>query len=388
MDLLEQHRQEFPGLNNKVYFNFGGQGPLPRAALEAIIDTHQYLQNHGPFSTKVNLWLEQKKDLLRQTIATELGVVPETITLTENVTVSCNIPLWGIDWQGGDRILLTDCEHPGIIATVRAIARRFELEVATCPIRETLNQGDPVAVIDRALRDGDNTRILILSHVLWNTGQVLPLAEIVQLCHQKRVFVLVDAAQSVGCLPLNLSELQVDFYAFTGHKWWCGPAGVGGLYIRPAVFQELQPTFIGWRGIDTDPDGQPSQWKANGSRFEVATSAYPQYEGLRAAIAVHRQWATPEKRYEQIAQMSGYLWQLLSEIEGIQCLRQSPPESGLVSFQMRGERSPQKLVQELERQGFYLRSIADPACIRACVHYLTTSTEIEQLAAALRKMIY
>lgn len=384
-DQLEQHRQEFPGINNKLYFNFGGQGPLPRAALEAIIDTHKYLQHHGPFSTKVNAWLQQKTEFLRQNIAAELGVIPETIALTENVTVSCNIALWGINWQAGDEILLTDCEHPGVIATVQEIARRFGVKISTCPIQQTLNEGDPVSVIAQALQT--NTRVLVLSHVLWNTGQVLPLAEIVQLCHENSVYVLVDGAQSVGCLPLNLSELQADFYAFTGHKWWCGPAGVGGLYIRPAVFEELQPTFIGWRGIDITTNGKPSHPKTDGRRFEVATSAYPQYEGLRAAISVHRNWATAEKRYQQICQLSGDLWQLLAEVEGIKCLKNTPPESGLVSFQTTSNTSPQQLVQELESLGFYLRTIADPSCVRACVHYLTMPAEIEQLVVAIRKIV-
>ncbi len=387
---IEKHREKFPGLANKAYFNFGGQGTMPQSSFTAIRKTHQYIQEIGPFSLEINAWITQGVDSIRQDIATELGTTPNTITLTENVTVGCNIALWGIDWQPGDRLLITDCEHPGIIATVSEISRRFGVEVAICPILDTLNQGDPVAVIEQYLTP--KTRLVVLSHLLWNTGQVLPLAEIVQLCHNytqsdRPIQVLVDAAQSVGSLPLNLGSIQPDYYAFTGHKWLCGPAGVGGLYISPEAFSQLQPTFIGWRGIDIDKQGQPQNWKGNGEKFEVATSAYPEYEGLKAAIATHQQWGNSLQRYQQICQLSAYLWSSLNKIDKIHCLKNTPPEAGLVSFQVQGNNNHGNLVTTLEKQGFLLRTIANPDCIRACVHYFTLPAEIDRLVAAIKKAI-
>src|SRR4028118_917601 len=204
---LERHRQQFPALANKAYFNFGGQGTLPQASLDAILQAYEYVQRHGPFSVGVNAWITEEGNQTRRAIASELSVPAETITLTEDVTVGCNIGLWGIDWQAGDHMLLTDCEHPGIIATAQEIARRFKIEVSTCPILETLNQGDPTAVIAQHLRP--NTRLVVLSHLLWNTGQVLPVADMVDACRNYSsstpVRVLVDAAQAVGCLPLDLA---------------------------------------------------------------------------------------------------------------------------------------------------------------------------------------
>ncbi len=385
---LKKHRQQFLGLANKTYFNFGGQGTLPQAAFEAIIDTHKYIQQVGPFSTKINTWLNQRVALLREALARELATTPETITLTENVTAGCNIVLWGIDWQQGDRLLMTDCEHPGIIAIVEEISHRFGVEVAICPILETLNQGNPVQVIADNLTP--NTKLVVLSHLLWNTGQLLPLKEINEVCHNyetnQPVRVLVDAAQSVGSIPLNLPELAVDYYAFTGHKWLCGPAGVGGLYVSPEAFEELNPTFIGWRSIELDSQGKPQAWQANGKKFEVATGAYPEYEGLRNAIATHQEWGTTRKRYQTICELSKYFWEKLNYIDGIDCLKNSPPEAGLVSFQV-SNIDHKELVISLEKQGFLLRTIADPDCIRACVHYLTLPEEIDSLVAVLENEI-
>lgn len=386
---LEQHRQQFPALANKAYFNFGGQGTLPQASLEAILHAYEYIQKHGPFCGGVNAWIMEQVKQTRQAIASELGAPPETIALTEDVTVGCNIALWGIDWQAGDHMLLTDCEHPGIIATAQEIARRFNVEVSTCPIMATLNQGDSTAVIAQHLKK--NTRLVVLSHLLWNTGQVLPLREIVEVCRNasqgsQPIRILVDAAQSVGSLPLNLTELGADFYAFTGHKWLCGPEGLGGLYVRPDAWESLSPTFIGWRSILMGEAGQPIGWKPNASRYEVATSAYPLYAGLRSAIALHQQWGTPQERYQQICQVSEYLWQRLAQLNFTRCLRTSPPQAGLVSFVLTNGQSHKQLVQSLEQQGFMLRTILDPDCVRACVHYFTQPREIDQLIEAIERI--
>lgn len=385
---LKEHRQQFPGLINKTYFNFGGQGTMPDTALAAIIDTHKYIQQVGPFSGKANSWLTKRVNLLREAIASELSTTPETITLTENVTAGCNIAMWGVDWQEGERILMTDCEHPGIIATVEEISRRFGVEVDVCSIMDTLNDGDPVEVIRSYLTE--NTRLVVLSHLLWNTGQVLPLKAIAQACHNhpaaKTIRVMVDAAQSVGSLDLNLPELEIDYYAFTGHKWLCGPAGVGGLYISKSAFPELNPTFIGWRGVEMDNRGKPVAWKQDGTKFEVATSAYPEYEGLRSAIALHQAWGHSGDRYQRICELSKYLWSQLQNMEKVSCLKHTPPAAGLVSFQVAGIEH-KELVNSLEEQGFLLRTIADPDCIRACVHYLTLPEEIDRLLKAIEENI-
>ncbi|SKB16005.1 L-cysteine/cystine lyase [Planktothrix sp. PCC 11201] len=383
---LETHRQNFPALTNKAYFNYGGQGPLPQVSIDAIVEGYKYMQSHGPFSGKVNQWQNQETQLTRHLLAKELGISPETLTFTENVTVGCNIALWGIDWQPGDHLLISDCEHPGILAIIQEIQRRFDLEVSFFPLRETLNQGNPVAMISEYLKP--HTRLLVISHILWNTGQVLPLTEIVNLCHNNyNTKVLVDAAQSVGVLPLNLTETGVDFYAFTGHKWFCGPDGLGGLYVSSQSRSELSPTFIGWRSIMGDEQGKPISWTPDGKRYEVATSAYPLYAALRQAIALHHQWGTATERYQKICQNSQYLWQKLLEIPQIKCLRNSPPEAGLVSFQLTDGKSHKSLVNTLENQGIFLRTLLDPNCVRACVHYFTLTSEIDQLIDAINQFI-
>jgi L-cysteine/cystine lyase len=351
---------------------------MPQAALDAILAAYQTIQSQGPFGLKTNEWVAREANLTRQTIGSELGVMADAIALTENVTMGCNIALWGIDWQPGDRILLSDCEHPGVIASIKEICRRFQVSVDLFPLLATLNSGDSVAVITAHLQP--QTRMVVFSHVLWNTGQVVPVAEIAAAIRQypsaRPIQILIDAAQSVGLLPLKLDELGVDFYAFTGHKWWCGAEGVGGLYIAPAARESLHPTFIGWRSLDYDRPNLPLI--GDSRQYEVATSAYPLYCGLRAAIETHQAWGSAIDRYSKIVSLATYLWQGLQQIPGITCLSQSAPQSGLVSFQV-DTRNHAKLVQSLEQHNFYLRTIVDPDCIRACTHYFTTTAEIERL---------
>lgn len=385
---LEKHRQQFPALAHKAYFNYGGQGPMPQASLKAIEQAYGYIQQAGPFTGKTNVWIVEEANKTRSAIASELGAPVETITLTEDVTIGCNIALWGTLWQAGDHILLSDCEHPGVVAAVREISRRFNVEVSIYPLMATLNEGDSVATTLEHLRP--NTRMIVLSHVLWNTGQILPLAELSQAVRshstgKEPVRILVDAAQSVGLLPLNLTELGADFYAFTGHKWWCGPEGLGGLYVRPEAFESLYPTFIGWRSIFPSYLPKAGEWLPDGRRFEVATSAYPLYGGLREAIAVHHQWGTIESRFDRIRQLSQYLWERLSQLPNITCLRTLPPETGLVSFQLKEEGKHSQLVKFLEQQGFMLRTILSPNCVRACVHYFTLESEIDQLVTVIKE---
>ncbi|GAB4378026.1 MAG: aminotransferase class V-fold PLP-dependent enzyme [Elainellaceae cyanobacterium] len=386
---LEQFRQQFPALTDKAYFNYGGQGTMPQGAIDAVYRAHDYIQQAGPFSKQVNHWIGQEGNRTRDAIAAELEVDAGTIALTENVTVGCNIALWGINWQPGDHILLSDAEHPGIIATVREIQRRFTLKVTTCPLLATLNQGDPVAVVQQHLQP--QTRLVVLSHILWNTGQILPLAEIAQTCRdytdsRSPIRILVDAAQSAGVLPLNLDELGVDFYAFTGHKWWCGPAGLGGLYVRSEAMEQLRPTFVGWRGITRDASGFPTGYVADARRFEVSTSDFTLYQSLRAAIATHHRWGTAVERYQRIRDLSHYLWQRLSDLPSVNCLRTAPPEAGLVSFQIDSGKHDQ-LVQALETQNFFLRTLLHPDCIRACVHYFTAEAEIDRLITSIKSFL-
>ena len=396
--VLLKHRSHFPALEviNRTYFNYGGQGVLCGSALKSITRNFHHIEDLGCFSNAAGDWMMAEYDATKTAIAQEFQVSPQTITLTENTTVGCNIALWSVDWQQGDRLLLSDCEHHGIIASAVQIQKRFGIEIDYFPLFNTrnTNSDDPETVVDLLVQHlQPKTRMVMISHICWNTGQVLPLQAIAKACHDRHVLVAVDAAQSVGVLPLNLAEIAADFYAFTTHKWWCAPLGLGALYIRPEIFNQVEPVFVGWRGL-TAKTPIP-QWKQDGAKFEVASSTYTLYEALRIAIAHANSWGNQQQRYERICELSQVLWQKLDALPHIDCVRQLPPESGLISFQINRELAKNAIAQkthgliarhlESEYQ-ILIRALPEPDCLRASVHYLTTTTDIDRLVEVLANL--
>ena len=395
---LLAHRSHFPALENRTYFNYGGQGVMCEAALDAITKNFRHIEMLGCFSNAAGDWMMTEYDVTKAAIAQEFQVSLTTITLTENTTVGCNIALWAVDWQKGDRLLLSDCEHPGIIAAAIQIQKRFGIEIDYFPLTNTRNASsegkDSEAVVELLVQHlQPKTRMVMLSHICWNTGQVLPLKALAKACHDRDVLVAVDAAQSVGVLPLNLEDIAADFYAFTTHKWWCATLGLGALYIRPEIFEAIEPVFVGWRGL-TNKTPIP-QWRQDGAKFEVASSTYALYEAMRIAIAHANSWGTQLQRYQRICQLSKILWKKLDALPHINCIRQLPPESGLISFKVNQElaqsaiaKKPHALIaKQLESEHqILIRALPDPDCLRASVHYLTSIADIDRLVSIFEAM--
>jgi len=125
-----------PALANKTYFNYGGQGPLPTPSLEAITKSWQRIQELGPFTTDVWPYISREVNSTRALLAGMCGVAPHRLALSENVTSGCVLPLWGLPLQQGDRLLIGDCEHPGVVAACHELARRLQLEIDTLPVKQ------------------------------------------------------------------------------------------------------------------------------------------------------------------------------------------------------------------------------------------------------------
>ena len=384
---LAVHRKQFPALVEKVYLNFGGQGPLARPAREAIALAYDRFEQLGPFSKAAWSWLMPEEDSLRQAIARLLNTTPDRIALTESTIAGMNVPLWGLDWQAGDRLLLSDAEHYAVWEIARGLRDRFGIELDTCPLSESqATQSHPgqsrTNEIDNFVRTLESclhpkTRMVCISHVFWNSGTILPLKELAECCHQQGILLHVDAAQSAGVLPLDLPDLGVDFYAFTGHKWLCGPAGVGALYISERGQAAIQPTFTGWC---------KTYAKGGAETFEVSTAAYPLRVGLRAALELHERFGSTRDRYQKQVRTSQYLWRKLQEIPGVKVCNSQLPQTGLVPFCI-VDRDPQDLELLLEDQRIYVRSMQSPPCLRASVHYFTTEEELDRLLEALKTLM-
>jgi L-cysteine/cystine lyase len=379
-----------PALANKTYFNYGGQGPLPAPSLEAITGAFTTIQELGPFSADVWPWLETLTARLRRTLSSACGVSPQRLALTENVSSGCVLPLWGLPWEQGDQILISDCEHHGVVAACQELARRQGLQLASFGVR-TLAGDDGVSApaaalerLERALTPA--TRLVVLSHLLWNTGVEMPIPEVAErlAAHPRRPWLLVDAAQSFASLPIGPAAAAADIYAFTGHKWACGPEGLGGVALSERVLEQASPTVIGWRNLRQETD-ELSGWHRDGRRFEVATSCVPLFAGLLRSMELLEQVGPVERRLELIRARSGRLWRGLRALPGVKTVLEVPPTAGLVSFRIE-DHAPAAVVKTLGEQGLWIRSLDQPACLRACTHLTTTEAEVDQLLDALASL--
>ena len=380
-----------PALQNKTYFNYGGQGPLPSPSLEAITASWSRIQELGPFTTDVWPYIATEVNSTRRLLAQCCGIPAHRLALTENVTSGCVLPLWGPPFSEGDRLLISDCEHPGVVSACVELARRQHLAIDVLPVKHL--RGDQAhcdeAVIEAIAQTlTPRTRLVVLSHLLWNTGQVMPIAAVAKQLnqHPQQPFLLVDAAQSFGQIPVEEAAAAADIYAFTGHKWACGPEGLGGVALSERVVAEAAPTVIGWRSLRDE-----SKADLNGSdlfhhdsrRFEVATSCVPLMAGLRCSLQLLEQQGSAEQRWDSIQTLSSSLWQSLEGLDHVTPLLETAPASGLVSFQINGDESPAEHVKQLGAQGLWIRDLADPICLRACTHITTTDDYINALVAAI-----
>jgi L-cysteine/cystine lyase len=394
-------RGAMPALHNKVYFNYGGQGPLPSSSLEAIIHCWQSIQELGPFTTAVWPLVNEHTARLRQRLGLWLGVAPSRLAFTENVTSGCVLPLWGLPWRQGEQLLLSDCEHPGVVAACQELAKRHGLDVRQFAVADLCGSSEHAETVllerlEQALEP--RTRLVVLSHLLWNTGQVLPIERVAEQLHQHpyRPWLLVDGAQSLGSLPVAAAANVADIYACTGHKWCCGPEGLGVVALSERLLNEARPTLIGWRSLVSEQVSGPqsgsgdSPFHGDGRRFEVATSCIPLFAGLDCSLQLLEAEGSAEQRLERIRARAQQLWLGLQQLNGVRTILKEPPPAGLVSFTLvRTDGTaiePDRIVGALGEQSIWVRSLADPGCIRACTHLTTTETEVEQLQTALTSL--
>jgi selenocysteine lyase/cysteine desulfurase len=269
-------RDLFPVLERFAYLNAGTFGPLSHATIAAMDDRLRADEAGGRAG---KAWFEAVFALrtsVRAKLAALIGAPTESLALTSSTTDGCNVVLAGLDLRPEDEVVTTDAEHPGLLLPLHASGARVAVaEVATRSADDAL-----AALVGAITR---RTRLLAVSHVLWTTGQIVPVHEL------KRVTglpVLVDGAQSVGAIPVDVGDL--DFYTVSCQKWLCGPEPTGALYVRdPESLRVAIPTGFAHRSLERDgrfvaKDGAP--------RFDTGWTAGAALAGLDAALDLAPDW--------------------------------------------------------------------------------------------------
>ena len=313
----------------------------------------------------------------REAAARLIGAAPEDVALTQNTTHGMNLGVASIDWQEGDEVVSTTTEHPGCLAPLHNLRCRFGVRVSLIP--------PPVTAQKVGAAMGPKTRLVALSHVDWTSGEVLPLEEICALARERDVLTLIDGAQSVGDIPLNVPSSGADMYAFTGHKWVLGPEGMGAFYVRPGC--GVPSTNVGFLSLP-DPSafnpGGDYELRKDARRFEASTMSPVLAAGFAAAAeAVHER---AERGYAGIRHRADLLTSLLSGLPRVALRSPRPAKGGIVSFEVEGLAAKEVAERLLEKR-FVLRYIPGPrSYVRASTHLFNTEEEIEALAKAVARL--
>ena len=379
-------RGAIPVTRNHIYFNAGSVGPLADLTVEVLNHENTLELEAGRASLESRESKLEAKTSLRRALARLVKGTEGEIALTNHTTAGMNIVAHGLDWRPGDEVVTTNLEHPGGLIPLYVLRQRHGVVVKVVEIEAVHGPAEIVARLEAAITP--RTRLLAYSHVAWNLGLRLPLEEIVALGRRHGALSLVDGAQSVGAIPLDLPATGVDFYAMPGQKWLCGPEGVGGLYIRKDRLSLVQPTFVGYASLtDGSHDWTGYFMPAPGAqRYEVATVYNP---GIKAMVA-NLNWLEEKVGwswiYERTAQLADHLRAQLSNLPGVRLITPRGNHAGLTSFTLTGH-DPAQVLRRLAAEGIILRTIKEPSCLRVSTGFYNTEAEIERLVAVLQTIL-
>jgi L-cysteine/cystine lyase len=315
----------------------------------------------------------------REAAARLIGANPEDIALTQSTTHGMNLGAFALDWTAGDEIVSSRSEHPGCLVPLHALEKRYgaRLKLVEPPIT-----GEKVEEATT-----ERTRLISISHVDWTTGEVLSLEEISSLARTRGVLTLVDGAQSVGNIPVDIPATGVDMYAFTGHKWVLGLEGMGGFYVRPGLVPDrVGSTNLGYASLSDSTGfraegGYEEYLHAGARRFEASTMSPALAAGFaQAADAAHERGL---EGFAEIQRHAELLAGLLEELPRITLRSPRPAPSGLVSFEISGA-AAKEVAEKLLAQRFVVRFIPEPyPYVRVSTHLFNTDEELEALAEAV-----
>jgi L-cysteine/cystine lyase len=279
------------------------------------------------------------------------------VAITTSTSEGIAQTITGLELAPGDEILTSDEEHPGLLAPLGRARRRFGVDVRVVPFAE---------VADTAT---SSTRLIACSHVSWVSGRVADVAAL----KASGAPVLLDAAQALGAIPVDVHALGCDFYAASGQKWLCGPEGSGCLFVRQDRLDEL---LIPWPGYGSIADPEDALEFEPAEGVKRLDHGFP--SGLRSAWALASLEVLGEAGWAWIHERATSLAERLAERLGELGLEVGARgRSTLVSWRTE---DPQAEVERLAERRFVVRSIPGAGLARASVGAWSSEEELEELA--------
>ncbi len=280
-DALLAWRDEFPILATCNYLISNSLGAMPRGVYERLrdyADTWATLgvRAWGTAQAGLPTWWELK-GAVGDLIAPLLGAPAGTVLMHENASVAASILYSALDWDSPrrDKVIVTDQDFPSDVYTLRALLPAgMRLEIVRSRDGITIDPADLLAAID------ERTRLVSISHVLFRSAYIMPVADIVARAHAVGAQVLLNGYHSVGVIPVDVTALAVDFYIGGTLKWLCGGSGGVFMYVRPDVLPSLRPRITGWFA-------HPQPFAFDLEAFEPRDDAYRLANGTPAIAALY-----------------------------------------------------------------------------------------------------
>jgi cysteine desulfurase/selenocysteine lyase len=273
-------RQDFPILRTGItYFDNAASSLTPEPVLEKMKEFyHEYRANVERGVHRLSQKAGEEYANARSKVADFINAKPEEVIMTKNTTEGINTIASGLAWRKGDKVVATNIEHHSNLIVWLRLKKRFGVDVEF--VKANSEGVFDVADFERAI--DDRTKLVAVTHASNVLGSISPIEEIAATAHECGAHMLVDGAQSVPHMELDVLEMGCDFLAFSAHKM-CGPTGIGVLYIREPLLDEVEPLCIGGGNIK-DVGLDYYQLAQGPHRFEAGTPPIAEAIGLGAAV--------------------------------------------------------------------------------------------------------
>lgn len=397
---IERIRADFPILAEKVYgkplvfLDSGASAQKPRVVINAM--THMLEHSYANVHRGIYHLSQASTDAFekaRNTVARFIGT-PDSreIVFTRNATEAINLVAysWGQSFlKAGDEILISHMEHHANIVPWQLLRDRIGIVLKVAPVNDAgeLIWDEFVKLV------GPRTKLVAITHVSNTLGTIVPVADVVRVAHEKGVKVLIDGSQAVQHMAVDVKALDVDFYAFTGHKLY-GPTGIGVLYAKAALLEAMPP----WQGggdMILSVTFEKTEYNDIPHKFEAGTPAFVEAVGLGAAID-YVQSIGLEAIAAHEHDLLVYATEKLQAINSLRIIGNAKEKAGVISFVLEGIH-PHDIGTILDREGIAVRvgqhcahplmeRFGVPATVRASFGLYNTRAEVDALCAGLQRV--
>ncbi|WP_428240727.1 aminotransferase class V-fold PLP-dependent enzyme [Gynuella sp.] len=389
---IDKHkiRAETPGTRSVLHLNNAGSSLMTEPVLKTQLDYLRLEAEIGGYEAAAL----RANDLERvyQSVADLIHGQPEEIAIVENASVGWMMAFYAIPFAAGDRILTAEAEYASNYVAYLHMARIKGVQIDVIPSNE---YGEVCLQALEEMLD-ERVKLISITHVPTNSGLVNPVAAIGAIARRHNILFLVDACQSAGHLPLDVTDIQCDILTATGRKYLRGPRGTGFLYVRSEQIARLHPPMIDLFGAQWSSADQYTL-RPDARRFENWENNYAAKLGLGRAVDYALQLGI-DAIAREITRLASRLRALLADLPAVELRDIGRQQCGIVSFSVTG-RDALEIRDQLRAQAIHL-SVSHPSStlidatrrqlpnlLRASVHYYNSDEELERFILALSNLL-